>query len=338
MDLKNTTPFAAERVVLQDVAGRDVLVVVLKATYNYSPDGVLSVAEQQVPIVFADEPYGEPGASSVRYESDLALRKVGADVVLIGNAHAPAGATVSELDVSVSVGSVQRSLRVFGDRYWRRTLGFPSISAPKPFEQMPLTYERAFGGRDCSAEDPAYHEQESRNPVGVGLIAAKSGQPLEGVPLPNIEDAQDLIRNPQDRPAPAGVGFLGRHWQPRVGFAGTYDDAWKVERAPLLPDDFDDRYFNGAHPSLVAPGFFVGGEGVALVNCSADGPVRFVLPRLVPKITALGWLGAATPMAAHCDTLTIEPDLRRISMVWRATRDVYRDMHNIARILVEARR
>jgi len=337
MDLKNKTPFAAERVVLQDPTGRDVLVVVLKATYRFSPDGVVSIAEKQAPIALADEHYGEPGASSVRYESDLALRKAGTDVILIGNAYAPAGETVAELDVSLSVGSVQRTVRVFGDRFWRNPLGFASISSPEPFEKIPLVYERAFGGRDCSAEDPEHHEQEARNPVGMGLIVARSGLPLDGIRLPNIEDAHALIRSPTDRPTPAGFGYIGRHWQPRVALAGTYDDAWKLDRAPLLPDDFDERYFNGAHAQLIAPDYFVGGEPVELFNCSVDGPVRFVLPTLRPKISALGWLGAATPMVAHCDTVTIEPDERRFSLVWRATCDVYKKMHDIARIVVEAK-
>jgi len=105
----------------------------------------------------------------------------------------------------------------------------------------------------------------------------------------------------------------------------------------LLPDDFDERYFNGAHSQLIAPDYFVGGEPVELFNCSAEGPVRFVLPTLRPRVSMLGWLGVATPMVARCDTVTIEPDERRFSLVWRATYDVYKKMHDIARIVVEAK-
>jgi hypothetical protein len=48
------------------------------------------------------------------------------------------------------------------------------------------------------------------------------------------------------RPSPAGFGPIACHWQPRVGFAGTYGDAWVANRLPLLPDDFDDRFFQSA--------------------------------------------------------------------------------------------
>jgi hypothetical protein len=36
----------------------------------------------------------------------------------------------------------------------------------------------------------------------------------------------------------------------RLKHAGTFDRRWEEERHPLLPTDFNTRYWNGAHPAL----------------------------------------------------------------------------------------
>ncbi|MDR6297233.1 hypothetical protein QE407_002587 [Pantoea dispersa] len=48
-------------------------------------------------------------------------------------------------------------------------------------------------------------------------------------------------------------GFYGRGWKPRIGFAGTYDEAWKQQRHPFLPQDFRFDYWCGAHPWMQFP-------------------------------------------------------------------------------------
>ena len=86
MELVNATPFASERTVLQDRSGRDLLIVVVKCTYRLPAGRPPMIAEEQAPIRLADDFYGEPGQSSIRYECDLAPRKTGNDVVLLGHA------------------------------------------------------------------------------------------------------------------------------------------------------------------------------------------------------------------------------------------------------------
>ena len=39
--------------------------------------------------------------------------------LVLGTAHAPENKSVSSLDVGVSVGALQKTLRVFGDRVWQ---------------------------------------------------------------------------------------------------------------------------------------------------------------------------------------------------------------------------
>src|SRR5215469_9031201 len=117
---------------------------------------------------------------------------------------------------------------------------------------MPLLYERAFGGWDCTDEDPQKHRYEPRNPAGTGFRHTHRAE--DEFALPNIEDPAQPFRTYGERPPPAGFGFIAANWLPRLSFAGTYDRAWDDERKPLLPTDFDRRFFNGASTGLIAPG------------------------------------------------------------------------------------
>lgn len=321
MELVNRSPYAAERVALQDKSGRDLLVIIVKCAYALRDGKPPAIADEQVPIRMADDFHGEPALSSVRYESDIAPHKTGTDVVLVGSA-CPGKGKVQVLDVSLKVGKMGRVARIFGERKWMKSMGAVKPSAPEPFEMMPLIWERAFGGKDLSAPDSKNHEQEARNPVGRGFVAKKSAQEIDGLPLPNIEDPAHLISRHTDRPDPVGFGFIGRHWQPRAAFAGTYDDAWMKGRAPLLPEDFDEAYYSGAHPSMISRPFLKGDEPVKIVNIGKRTSLGFLLPGDRPGVRML--MGEDPfPVEMTFDTLILEPDLDRMIMLWRGAQDIH---------------
>jgi hypothetical protein len=237
--IDNRTPFAAERGWVRDRNGAEIWLVAVKATFDVRPDGTTDVSKAQPPVLRLPEHFGEPGKSSIKYDADLVLTKKTTDVIVVGHAHGPGGNAVTQLDVGFKVGPVQKLLRVFGDRRWKGI----GMSAPEPFTKMPLVYERAFGGADKASSNPE-KDWEWRNPVGTGF--AVSGSNATGLSLPNFEDPNKLISSWSDRPSPAGFGAVASHWQPRVGFAGTYDDHWMKTRQPLLAEDLDDRYFQSA--------------------------------------------------------------------------------------------
>lgn len=316
LDIHNPTPFPALVVPALDKDGREQAVVVLKATFSLR-GSELPVAEAQVPLVLGDTHHGEPGRSSVRHASDLCPGKPGTDVVLIGHAHAPA-APVSVLDVDLRVGPLRKVVRVFGDRHYYKSIASHGMSSPARFSKMPLVYERAFGGVDASHADAAHHEREARNDVGLGFVAAKSARSLEGAPLPNLEDPNDLLQGPEHRPAPAGFGFTARHWAPRARLAGTYDARWQAERSPFLPLDFDARHHHGAHPDLISPRPLKGGEPVAIAHVSPyGGPIHFTLPARAFEATVT-IKGAPTVLRMQLDTVVIEPDEDRVTLTHRA--------------------
>ena len=89
--------------------------------------------------------------------------------------------------------------------------------------------------------------------MGRGFRSKRSKLGASDLRPPNIEDPADLIRGLRSRPRPAGFGFIGRSWRPRIDLAGTYDEAWQRTRAPLPPPDFDTHYHNAASHGLVMP-------------------------------------------------------------------------------------
>ena len=323
LSLDNQTSFAARAVPLRDKDGYPVVVFVAKGTYSVSPDGVCKPAKEQKPLIEADEYYGDPQTTSVRYDSDFALFKPATDVVLIGSACAPAETPVRQLEVGLSVGSMTRTVRVVGNRRWKAGWLSASASEPEEFRRMPLTFENAFGGRDATHKDASAHAWEARNPIGKGFRVnpqsdAEKGKSLDGWPLPNLEDPASPIKSWKDKPTPAAMGFVGRSWQPRLGFAGTYDEAWTRKRCPILPVDFDYRFFNAAPTGQVYPGYLKGGEPVTLTHVTPEGLLSFSLPRarLVLETRCLKQL---LQRELVLDTVVLFTDERLCLLVWRGS-------------------
>lgn len=311
--LVNETPFAAAFHVLPEASGADALFLTVKATFRWDGERV-RVAEEQRPLVLADEPTGDAGKSSLRYASEVHLLKPATDVVLVGSAHAPSGRPEPRFGVSLSVGSLKKVIHVHGDRVWKSaTLGL-APSPPVPTASIPLVWERAYGGIEDLGDGKL--AGEPRNPVGCGFVARRPAREVAGRPVPNLEDPAHPLRAPGDRPPPAGVGFVAPHWQPRAGHAGTCDEAWARERAPYLPRDFDPRFFQAAPADQVYPGYLQGGEPVELLNLSRAGPLRFTLP--VCAFDAEARLaGELHRPPLQLETLLLEPDEARFSLLWR---------------------
>ena len=310
LQFKNTTPFSGTISLMPDEQGVDTLYTIVKATLTVGDK--LSLAEKQLPVTLADEYHGKPGASSIKTPSDISLIKPAADVLLLGTAYPPGGRPTSQMDVTLAVGPVRKTVRVFGDRVWQKGGVGHGISRPAPFERMPLVWERAFGGLD---QVEGEQRGEPRNPVGAGYRARDGDTPLHGLRLPNLEDPEDLISSWKQTPAPAGFAPLAPQWEPRKSFAGTYDERWQAERAPYLPDDFDARFFQLAPPDLVVSSLHPG-DWVQVQGASTSGMLRFQLPPVRIEITYVTD-GAPQPVPAKLDTLVIEPDQQRVVLVWR---------------------
>jgi len=326
--IKNRTPFAVTPVYLADETGTPLLIILTRASFTFDGTGRFFLAEEQLGVHPAGLFNGEAGLSSYKFEPDVAFSKPATDIVLIGSACAVRPGT-SQVDVSLKVGSIEKTVRVFGNRYWVKSSVGVRLSDPEPFERIPLLYDLAFGGWDRRHPDPAQHSFEPRNPLGRGYCAKGNGI-TDDVPLPNLEDPGQLIGDRYDCPPPAGFGFTSPDWVPRAQLAGTYDAAWAKERAPLLPRDFDRRFFNAASPGLVAPGYLRGDEAVLVRGVTPSGEVRFSLPDVGAIEYRLQLRGKAPPtLLGTLDTVVIDTDTSQVHLTWRASAAVPRGPQDV---------
>lgn len=315
-DIENRTAFALVHLFLSDEEARTVVVVLVQATYDIETGrGLVPAANQPEPLIEGLTWGRDSADSSYRWEPIFAFVKPGTDVVLTGHAVPPRLGAL-ETQVVFRVGPVGKVLRVLGDRWWVKSGGAILATAPRPFEQIPLTYERAFGGWDRSHSDPSRHTFEPRNPVGRSF-RGPGGSFEEGLALPNIEDPGDPLRTWGQVVTPAGVGFTAPHWAPRPAFAGTYDEVWQRERMPRLPQDFDRRFYQGASPGLIAPGYLRGDEPVLVEGASVFRRLSFQLPgRPAPQCRIALRRGEVCP-TLNLDTVVVDADVPRVFMQYR---------------------
>ncbi len=326
-DFENATAFGARSLPSSDRDGRDILLVVIAAGFVLPGPGEsgadLRPLPAQSPPPLTDEYVGVVGESSLRAEGQSPYLKPATDVTVWGEACAPHDKPTRRVDVAVRVGPCAVDLRVHGDRVWQRNVTFGARpSEPAPFLRMPLTWERAYGGVAASST-PQRPKFEPRNPVGCGFETDVNE--AVGKPVPNLEDPRQPISRLSDWPQPVGLSPIARHWQPRVSYAGTYDDAWKRERAPLWPSDFDERFFCGAPPSLQARPHLVGGEPVVLSGMHPAGTIACRLPAL-RFVCRSRFTDRVLRTVPRLDGVLIDATVGRLTLYYRAAIPAYRSL------------
>lgn len=331
LQLNNETPFQAERCVKIDKDGNQIWVVIVKATFRIDGAPHLNLHADQEPVCRSPVYAGEPGQSSLLRDAEMVHEHPGTCVTLGATAYAPEGRAVPVVDAGVEVGSLRRTLRVFGDRHWRRAGDGLVSTAPEPFESLPICYERAYGGMNVLNDQTGQQESEPRNPIGRGF--ASSVDLLAGKPLPNIEDPAALVETWRSRPAPAGFGPIPAHWSPRKEYAGTFDADWQRSRAPLWPQDYDSRHQLSAPSELASPGPLRGDEQVRLTNLTPEGTLAFRLPRVYLTVRTTT-LARRFRQRVQMDRVIIEPDNRKLVLVWRSSLNCRADARQVLRTTV----
>jgi hypothetical protein len=335
LELINATRMVAGYTMGMEPSGRELLVVVIKGTFTLPKTSAepLRLAEEQLPLVMADTFTGAPGFSAPVYEVDFAPRKPRVDVLLLGSAYAPDGRPATRVLVGLRVNGVSKTFAVVGDRVWQAASTGVSTSAPKPFTLLPIGYDRAFGGVDNRHEDPAKHAAFLRNPVGRGFHRHLKAEWVDGSPLPNTEELSRPVENPDGDYLPMAFGPLGRGWEPRYRYAGTYDQRWLDEDFPFLPPEFDEQYYQAAPLDQQFSGP-LGGQEVAMVNLTPDGRRSFQIPAFEAPVHVFPKKGEREDLKAILDTLVLEPDLERLTMTWRVARPLKKNMFEIAQVLI----
>ncbi len=191
---------------------------------------------------------------------DEGMPKARAEVLVNGSFFAPGKKPVPAGKVRVSLGPVDKTLYVFGDRFWKRSAAMAwTMSDPEPVTEVPIDWEHSFGGPEFKP-----------NPLGKGMEETEIPGRGPAVALPNIEYPDQLIASPKDRPAPAGLGPVDLTRPQRFSKCGTYDKKWFEQRFPGLADDIDWTFFNAAPEDQQADGFFSGQESFVIEGMHPD--------------------------------------------------------------------
>jgi hypothetical protein len=338
-------------------------IVVVKATVTLSDDPV--VAEKQAPIALADEPWDTDltEVSSLKRAGDAVLTKPSTDVIITGMARAPGGHPAREWDAAIEVvrGSdtvlVSRA-QVLGPRWWRHTTAKGwELTDPEPTLEVPIRYELAYGGAypvppdgeakaepDPDAPPPAKWVVHPPNPSGTGFFDERAMDPASEYRAPQWQHRDHPITMWNREVPLCGFGPVSRVWSSRIKLAGTYDTAWvkktRAEAAEGLPadyaPDFDHRFFQCAHPELIALGYLEGDERILLRGLLPDREIGVAqLPRVTILATLLYGDGDGTVERLPLDTVHVDVDKGTVDLCWRLALDHDRDVRTVTLDLVK---
>jgi hypothetical protein len=301
MDVISICRLRVASLLWQPGQGRWALTAIAKATIPLGPGPSALVPEQEAPNQ-SDRHFADDPELSAYAPSDLVHHKPRADVVLVGHAFAPRGQSVRALSARVSIGQVDKTIEVVGDRAYTHD---GRVTEASPFTKMPLRYELAGGGPG------------TLNPVG---LRADAPPDLRGLsPLPNLQPPGYALRGRGEIVPPASFGPIAATWPARVEKLGHHASSWRQSdcyQRPL-PLDLDPAYWNAAPPDQQLAEI-CGGETLVLEGLSPEHErLAMRLPALRPMAFVDRPGSSAQPVAMRCDTLWIDTDRRICTLTWR---------------------
>jgi uncharacterized protein YjbI with pentapeptide repeats len=250
---------------------------------------------------------------------DMCMPKPKGEVLVVGRCFAAGGKPVPASKVSLRVGPIDKTLHVFGDRFWKRKGSvLKTITDPIPFTEMNVSYENAFGGPDYK-----------KNPLGKGHAPIKMDAEEKTHPLPNIENPRDLIDSLNKKPDPAGFAPFDLIWPQRFEKVGTYDQKWQRERFPGLAEDMDRTFFNAAPEDQQIEGFFKGDEPFEIKGMHPNKPL---IQAKLPGFKSRCFINRKTEEGEHfreidtrLDTVWLFPHAEKGLVIYRGVAEVQTD-------------
>jgi hypothetical protein len=226
---------------------------------------------------------------------------------------------------------------------WRKT-------APEKFISAPIRYDYAYGGH-LTLDDA--HRTRAKvplnfaypgNPLGRGYLPTPSAikqttkrgslfasrwahrwaSKHRAFAAPQIEVDKKTLRSAPHKAYPlAGWGTVAKHWTPRIDLAGTFDEKWEQQRNPLLPEDFNPLYWNGAHPDLqldhLAPDAYINLYRVIPSSRRSDQILSIRLPGYAFALEYQDlYLPEPVTESMRLDTVHIDVTESRLTLLYRA--------------------
>ncbi|WP_372574333.1 DUF2169 family type VI secretion system accessory protein [Ruegeria jejuensis] len=254
------------------------VVVAVRGLFEHRQDA--AVAEKPSDNVFQwqDVYDADPHGSPLLIQTDLVPEKPGTDVTFLGESYRPDDGRTN-WRCGLKLGPIDKTLQVTGPRRWEakqtsvtRRMAW-EIGSVDSADSVPVDWRLTAGGPLIGPEGPDATTIDPRNPIGLGRPDADAPDTAE-------YRAPQILRVDETEPCqPAGLGPLAPFWQDRSQYAGTYDEAWKANRHPLLPRDFDSRFWQCAPPDQIATPHLRGDETYCLRNLHWEVPeAKGVLP------------------------------------------------------------
>jgi hypothetical protein len=300
MDILASPPFVTGAITWQEQQGQWTLTLVCKATYSLEPH-ISTLAAEPEGLNDRDNHWDDDLEKSLYAPTDLAPVKPSPEVLLVGSAFAPRGEPVLSVFARIVVGSLDKSIEVFGPRSFGSD---GALQEGARWTQMPLRYERAAGG------------EGSWNPVGIDPeLPDGHGRRT----LPNLQSPDVTVVEPGTAIAPVGFGPISARWPVRREKLGALAAAWSDERWTEIPlgFDFDGSFFQSAPRDQLIEEIRPD-EPIVLENLH-PGHARLVtrLPGIRPR--ARVQVGGLPPweLILTADTLWIDTNRAICTLTWR---------------------
>ena len=309
MKFDNQTPFPAALEVGSTSDHEQLGLMSCRVTYAWDDAGAIRpvAAAEMWPLTLSPENF-----EGILLLPDSDFRRQAIDILVFGDAVAPAGKRAREMRIGVASGRFVRQFAVLGDRTWQRARDDTpwQSSTAEPFETMALAGDRAFGGK---ATFQGSRRPYLANPSGRGFVLEEDA--VHTTALPNMERIDQRVVHWDDRPAPAVLhkpqGALLLDADGPDSWAEIGVDRLRLTRAMMR------HSFQQAPPDFICPRGDLGRE-LALKGMDARGVIRIALPPEVatPQLGATAYVevGALRSMFALriATLIVLVPDRRLI--------------------------
>ncbi len=237
-------------------------------------------------------------------DKDDVYKRGGVDIMVFGSAKTPKGKKESQVVVSIFLNKKEiHKVNVFGERRWKSFMGKLYKSDAKPFKEIALSLNNAYGGvAKWDGLDIPY----PANPYGKGYYHTK--EEAVGKVLPNIEHIDEPISKWREWQDPAGVGSFPILPLKSKNYLQTNDDKTKIL-------GIDDKFYNSAFPELIVDEIKEGDE-IAIEGVTGGTPFKFVIPK-VNIVLSIKLGDKKTERKMIIDQVGVLPDNNQVFISYR---------------------
>lgn len=263
---------------------------------------------------------------------DLHMAKQRAEFLVKGSCYSYDRETRQSF-VTVTLDNREKQLTVWGDRRWLKDEEHYRLSQAEQFTKIPITLNNAYGGME--------HEL---NPDGTGWV--KHTETISEIKVPNVELPGQLIKHPNDTPAPALLVPYSPTCRYQLSKFGTIDEEWLRNESPYYPADIDWLYFNLAPADQQREIFFKGDERFSCIHMHPEKKsIEGQLPglRLRCFYKRIHSTDRLSELQVNLDTIWLLPDQEKGILIWHGiidTQDIAANdiefIYSVNEVLAEA--